>query len=54
MEDEFEFDSRRNQDAEDSGNEDNEDFAVAVELDESLLNFPASGVDGIVSNSVQF
>ena len=53
MEDQFEFDSRRNQD-EDSDKEEGGDFAVAVQLDESLLNFPATGVDGIVTNSMQF
>jgi hypothetical protein len=28
-----------------------EEFEAAVELDESLLNFPATGVDSIVTNS---
>ena len=52
-EDQFEFDARRNR-ADDSDREDGEDFDVAVQLDERLLNFPATGVDGIVSNSIQF
>ena len=28
-----------------------EEFEAAVELDESLLNLPATGLDGVVTNS---
>ena len=53
MVDGFEFDNRRVGDAgSDPGEGDN--FELAVELDESLLNFPATGVDGIMPNNVQF
>ena len=46
--------------AEDGGNlsemdeEDREEFDAAVELDESLLSYPATGVDSIVTNNAQF
>ena len=43
------FDTTNNSD-----NEDREEFEAAVELDESLLNFPATGVDSVVTNNAQF
>ena len=33
--------------------EDREEFDAAVELDESLLSYPATGVDSIVTNNAQ-
>ena len=38
----------------DRDEEDKEEFEAAVELDESLLNYPATGVDSIVTNNAQF
>ena len=42
------------EDAHSDREEDREEFEAAVELDESLLNYSATGVDSIVTNSAQF
>ena len=50
----FDHQTPNNEDGNNSDKEDRDEFQAAVELDESLLNFPATGVDSIVTNSTQF
>ena len=38
----------------DREDQDRDEFEAAVELDESLLNFPATGVSSIVTSNAQF
>ena len=51
---ELEFDKPVHEREDDSPKHEGEEYEAAVDLDESLLSFPATGIEGVTNNSAQF